>query len=66
MDESICHAASKDNADFIVRAVNAHEALVEALKQAKRDMDMDIPAEVDWPREAMERIDAALKLAEGL
>ena len=61
-----------ENRDFIVRAVNAYDALVEALNEAREYFDGRADADCDQdgfiPNEEMKilaEIDAALKLAEG-
>lgn len=46
------------NADFIVRAANAHAALVEALKNARLGLDPFF-----HPTELLAQVDAALALA---
>jgi hypothetical protein len=55
---------NKTNAQFIVRAVNAHDALLEALKAA-RDYLYDVGRDTDMAP-TMDKIEAAINLAEGL
>ena len=51
------------NAEFIVRAVNAHDALVEALRGLKTELTTGSELTIeDW----VEKADAALKLAGAL
>lgn len=52
------------NAAFIVRAGNAHQALVDLLTEARAWMDGDVMND-PWEKAFTERIDAALKQARG-
>lgn len=47
VSEEVFEAIRPENADFIVRAVNAHEELVEALKLAQRDHERIEPHHAD-------------------
>lgn len=59
--ENDVHGLQQANAEFIVRAVNSHDALVAALEKAKLEMDGDYVDEV-WGRD-LKYIDDALTLA---
>jgi hypothetical protein len=54
----------KANAQFIVRAVNAHDALLEALQLVVGSLAFD--REDATNREVLRRVRAAINLAEGL
>jgi hypothetical protein len=58
------NAECEANAQFIVRAVNAHDALLEALKAA-RDYLYDVGRDTDMAP-TMDKIEVAINLAEGL
>ena len=60
---SIAKGAGKANARFIVRAVNSHEALVEALTDLVAFSLSDEANDERW--QPLARARAALKLAEG-
>ena len=58
------------NAEFIIRAVNSHDALVEALEEARNClatwMEIAEPNDVrGYDEDAIKQIDKALKLAKG-
>lgn len=61
-------AAGLDDAAFIVRAVNAHDALVEALADLRtrfRAALIQIGSDAEFADIAVEKADAALRLARG-
>ena len=53
-------AQREANAEFIVRSVNSHEALIDACKDALKAL---VVPRIITPYEAIDRIETALKLA---
>lgn len=58
-------AEQNANATLIVRAVNAHEALVKALEGLRDHMSFDVRTDSQEKLDAMRAADAALRLAKG-
>lgn len=52
------------DAEFIVRACNSHDALVEALKEAKRLITERCDNTSDWTKDTLKQINKALSQAE--
>lgn len=69
----ICKCNDKDDAEEILRILNSHDDLVEALKEARKELDnvlvsverMVVYFDGDEFHERLAKIDAALAKAEG-
>ncbi|WP_288379803.1 hypothetical protein [uncultured Massilia sp.] len=61
----IAESIAPRNAEFIVRACNAHDQLVEALRSVRLEVDGADPFSADsyLPAEIMDRVNAALATA---
>lgn len=59
-------AEGRENAEMIVRAVNAHEELVDALDLAREFIAGAPHPAMGWQRDVLAKIDAALAKARGV
>lgn len=64
VDTGIADVRSEEDASFIVKAVNSHEALLEAAKAAVFSIRMDGPKQPAWIQ-LMDDIERVISMAEG-